>query len=206
MKACRRAILITVLVMLLGTMPTLAATKYGKIGGRTYYSTESKYKNIRIERSGKSAGSHLGDWMKGNIRLVASFAMGNYAIPFEIVKSIVDDGSVKYHKKSYSSYVFQTRYKTRSIFYYPSKSKKKRCVVLEDEKGIADMFYEFHPVGVGFKKSTYTKKLKSKATVRTKYYNNKQRNLKRCHINANHRSKEVWRLNTEILTETWKKR
>ena len=75
----------------------------------------------------------------------------------------------------------------------------------KDEKGVADVFYEFHPVGVGFKKSTYSKKIRSKATVKTMFYDSKKRNLKRCHINANHRSREIWTLNAEILSERWKR-
>lgn len=191
--------------MLLGTLPVSAASKYGKVGGRTYYYTISKAKNRRIEKKGGKAGSHLKKWMAGNIRLVAEYALGNYAIPFNIVEKMVDNDSVKYYGNSYSSYVFQTRYQQRKIFYYPEKARKYRKVVLQDEKGVADVFYEFHPVGVGFKKSTYSKKLRSKAMVKTRFYDSKKRNLKRCHINANHKSMELWTLNSEILSERWKR-
>lgn len=197
--------MLIILVMLLGTLPVSAASKYGKVGGRTYYYTISKTKNRRIEKKGGKAGSHLKKWMAGNIRLVAEYALGNYAIPFNIVEKMVDNDSVKYYENSYSSYVFQTRYQQRKIFYYPGKSRRYRKVVLQDEKGVADVFYEFHPVGVGFKKSTYLKKLRSKAKVKTRFYDSKKRNLKRCHINANHKSMELWTLNSEILSERWKR-
>lgn len=206
MKKHRR--LVTILmafVMIFGALPVSAATKYGKVGGRTYYYTFSKTKNRRVEKTGTKAGSHLKKWMAGNIRLVAEYALGNYAIPFNVVENMVDNDSVKYYDKSYSSYVFQTKYKQRKIFYYPGKSKKYRKVVLQDEKGVADVFYEFHPVGVGFKKSTYSKKIRSKASVKTKFYDSKKRNLQRCHINANHKSMELWTLNSEILSERWKR-
>lgn len=197
--------MLIVFVMLFGTLPVSAATKYGKVGGRTYYYTISKTKNRRIEKKGEKAGSHLKKWMAGNLRLVAEYALGDYAIPFNVVENMVNNDSVKYYEKSYSSYVFQTKYKQRKIFYYSDKARKRRNVVLQDEKGVADVFYEFHPVGVGFKKSTYSKKIRSKATVKTMFYDSKKRNLQRCHINANHRSREIWTLNAEILSERWKR-
>lgn len=188
------------------SLPVSAASKYGTYGRRTYYYTVSKAKNIRIEKRGKAVGKYLNEWMEGGVKLAVSYAMGNYSIPFSIVEIMVGDGGVKYDKKSYSSYVFQAKYTTRNIFYYQDNAKKKKKVVLSDEKGVADVFYEFHPVGVGFKESTYTKKLKSKATVKTTYYDKKSRNLERCNILANHNTKEMWTISSELLTEKWRKK
>ncbi len=204
-------LMVTIISLCFSQMSVSAASKYGKYKGKTYYYTVSKTKKMRIEKKGKSVGSHLNDWMQGNVKLVVSFALdsagvGYITIPFDVVEGLVKNDDVKYYKKSYSSYVFQTQYTTREIYYYADRKKKVKKVALIDEKGVADVFYEFHPVGVGFKKSTYSKKIKSKAKVQTKYYGNKTRNLKRCLVNQSHKSKEVWRVSSELLTEKWTKK
>lgn len=67
-------------------------------------------------------------------------------------------------------------------------------------------FMNFIQLELVFKKSTYTKKLKSKATVKTTYYDKKSRNLERCNILANHNTKEMWTISSELLTEKWRKK
>ena len=206
MKGYRKCLIFAMIMMLVfSPLSVSAASKYGTYGGKTYYYTISKSKNVRIEKRGKKVGDHLKYWMNGTVKLIVDYAAGNLMIPFSIVETMVDDDSVKYSEKSYSSYVYQAKYTTRNIFYYTNKSKKHKKIVLTDEKGKADVFYEFHPVGIGFKKSIYSKKLKSNKSMKTRYYDNKSRNLKRCGINAKHKSREIWSLSTELLTEKWKK-
>lgn len=202
-RKLRLCALLLAVAMLLTSSPSYAATKYGTIGGRTFYYTLSGTKKVRIEKIGKKIGSKdvAKKWMKGLAQLTVETVAGKYAIPFSVVKSLLEASkrNVMISTKAYSSYVFQMNYKTRTIFAYTNPQKTKKRTALQDEKGTVDIFFVWHPVGSGYKKSSYEKKLASNKTIKTDGYDNKTSNLKTCRTYYNHRASVVKRLVTKIV-------
>ena len=215
----RSIAVITLLSMVLASTASVhAATKksYGTYGNKKFYYSMSKEKVESIEIKGDefNSSSKIKQWKKGEVafsvgfsiaeELATTFVAPEISIPYSLIKSIITsvqgDGNFEIHRGSYFSYLIQLRYKTREI----SVEGKKASLV--DEIGRADIFVVFHPVGTGFKKASYSKKLCSNVKVYTQNYYNKKANMQGALANANHRAKTVWRLDTQfICSEKWKR-
>lgn len=214
----KRIIVCTVVLVLLisffaESTNVLAASnpaKYGKYGNRQFYYTISNTKHVRVERSTKtlSKQDNLKKLLYGTVNIVCCFLDYRITVPYTVITGFAGSSSnVKVTNKSYSTYVFQFTYNTREIFSYSNDKKKTgKRVVLKDESGKADIFYEFHPVGTGWKKSTYSKKLKSGMKIKTNNYDNKSQNLKTANAYYNKKGCAVKKLQYLSLSDKVVKR
>lgn len=191
--------LLVVIMLLCCSATSLAAEKqYGKIGSRQFYYSLSANKSTRVERSTKkiTKTDDLKKLAKGTLKLTVSLlgdtVPAELTIPGSVFEDIVGLGNSKtmsITSKSYSTYVFELDYKTRSIYAYSDqKNKKGKRVSLKDESGKLDVFYEFHPVGTGWKKSTYSYKIKSGMTLKNENYDKKSSRLSTANSYFNHKA------------------
>ena len=139
----------------------------GTRAGHTYYYTVKKA-NYRIEREATNSDNtkdKLNAWAKNSLDLVMCFAGAEIAVPYTLLTQAVGSSNIKVREGSYTSYAMQISSKIYTYYAYTDKKKTRKRVVYKCEKGKMDVFAEFHPVGVGFSKSTYTKRVKKKVKV-----------------------------------------
>lgn len=130
------------------------------------------------------------------------------SIPYTMVSSLVGNKKVTVKKKSYSKLICQIDADRRVFYGYVDRHKKNKRNVYFDEKGIMDVFYEWHPVGTGYSKSTYSKRVKKGLKLKTANYSNKKLILNRCSVNYKHRGLEGYSVDYDVIgrmSEQWKK-
>ena len=182
--------------------------KYGTYNDRTFYYTMSASKSVRISKSSKTLSNteFALEWIHGAEKIAIGFADYYVSIPFSVISGIegINPNKVTITESCESYFVFLGDYQTRTIFAYTNKDKTSKRVVLKDEKGTFDVFYQFEPVGKGWSKSSYSTPIATDVSLNTQNYYKKTSNLKTCNTNYNHKGKTVWTLSSEVLTESWK--
>lgn len=186
---------------------SFAGTKehyYGKTpNGKKVYYKEYTVKKYQIKKyAAKPSKKQWYSYAKGLVDVGMVFAKQKYAIPYSVLCAILgvkitdDNVSIAYGTRFFSQAQMHS-IKERRFYIYNDKKKTSKRFVYNDQYGSADLNYYVDPVGKGLK----IKCLKSKKNVRlkTEHFDNKKYILQRCGINWNHRSKEVWSLDTEIL-------
>ena len=183
---------------------------FGKTpGGKSIYYTVKNVKAHTIRKyAAKPSKADWNKYCKGLLDLSMVFANQSVAIPYSV--ACVAIGLMP---KSNTYIRYGTRFfidaqmhsiKQRTFYIYDNKKKTNKRVVYTDQYGTADLLYYIDPVGKNVTITLLKKKSKRNVTLKTRCFSSKSYIKKRCGINYNHRSKEVWSLDNEVIFQKYK--
>ena len=183
---------------------------FGKTpNGQKIYYTVSKVKAHTIRKYAPKASKK--DWdkyMKGAVDIALTVYKTKMSIPYGIVNT-----ALGLLPKSNTYIRYGTRFfvdaqlhsiKQRTFYIYTNKAKTNKRVVYVDQYGTGDLLYYIDPVGKNVKIALLEKRSKRNVKLKTRCFDSTSYIKKRCGVNYNHKSKEVWKLDSEIVFQTFK--
>ncbi len=175
--------------------------------GQKIYYTTSNVKAHNIRKYGtKLSKSNWKKFQKGTVDVAISFFQKKVGITYTVVTTALglmqdDRVSVQYGTRFFADAQMHS-IKERTFYIYEDTKHKRKRVVYTDQYGKGDLLYYVDPVGKNVHVTRIKKKCKYNITFKTRCFDSKSYIKKRCGINYNHRSKEVWNLDDQILFQT----
>lgn len=207
----RRRRILCILTAMIITIAACTATGYagakehyfGKTAsGKSIYYVEKSITPYAIETPKK--GTTEKKWKaftKGAVDMGMAFASWKVGLTYAALCNILGVSKDKVtisHETTFYNEAQMHSIKERRFYIYTNKDKTNKRYVYTDQYGKGDINFYIKPVGKGLK----TKCLKSKddITLKTKYFDDKEFIKNRCQVNYNHKGKEKWSLNNEVMS------
>ncbi len=217
-SALRKTLLCIAITVAIATasLPAAFASEVylGKKNNRDYYfdTTFNVKKRVTVDVD-KATPDIIKKFKNGEmvIKLTIGFAANSVPtakavkLSYEVLKSFADTDKVKINSKDKYYWVVQTNAAQRHFYTYTTKNKKAKQEVLVDEKGKFDVFATYEPVGTGYKKATYSKKIVRNCSIERRPYKNSIDLLRACARLKAHNGKEIWSV-VPVLAAKWSKR
>lgn len=207
---------ITVSVVSMMALPAAAFASETYLGKKNnheyYYDTASNIKKRMTIDMDKATPSVVTKFKSGElaIKLVVDFASQTVpaakvaSVSFKAFENLVDGEKVKISSSDKLYWVVQTTTSQRHFYTYTSKTTKAKQEVFVDEKGKYDAFINYEPVGTGYKKASYSKKIVNGQSVERRPYKSDNELLTACARIKAHNGKEIWTV-SPVLTAKWSK-
>lgn len=204
-------VLIAVLVFGISAQGAFASKEhyFGKTprGQKIYYTVKSEKKHTIRKYASKPSKSDWKKYVKGVVDVSISFFDKKVGIPYSVVSAALglknDKVKINYGTRFFSDAQMHS-IKERTFYIYEDKKHTKKRVVYKDQYGTGDLLYYVDPVGKHVHITRIKKKCKYDVKMKTRCFSNNSYIKKRCGINYNHRSKEVWNLDDQVLFQTFK--
>ena len=203
-------------VVVSATLPASAFASevyLGKKNNREYYfdTTSNVKKRVTVDMD-KATSDIVTKFKSGElaIKLVIDFAKETVpaakvaSVSYSAFKALVDNEKVKISSKDKIYWVVQTNVSQRRFYTYTSKTTKAKQEVLVDEKGTYDAFLNYEPVGTGYSKASYSKKIVDAKSIERRPYKSNAELLTACARLKAHNGKEMWTV-IPTLTTKWSK-